>query len=235
MKKRKTQSQTAQLIGRHKSTNSRELARNTGLKVYRPKQACLLAQERFLGLRNAPPITPADWDWAMAECLQDQFNPEQIAYQVSFSHETIYCHVFTDKAVGGKLYRQLHCQKKRKKRYARNPELKDQIAGRKPISGRLAHIEPRAQIAHWEGDTVIGATHQQAIFTSIECNSGYALITKINNKTSDVVSYAIMTKLAPIASPVKNLTFDNRKKFAKYAGIDEVLKSTTYFVDSFAS
>jgi IS30 family transposase len=37
MKDGKTQSQIAQLLNRHKSTISRDLARNTGLKGYRPK------------------------------------------------------------------------------------------------------------------------------------------------------------------------------------------------------
>jgi len=64
MKDGKTQSQIATLMDRHKSTISRELARNMGLKGYRPKQACLLAEERSLGSRNAVQINPKDWDMA---------------------------------------------------------------------------------------------------------------------------------------------------------------------------
>jgi IS30 family transposase len=37
---------------------------------------------------------------------------------VGISHETIYRHIYADKAAGGSLYQQLFCQKKRKKRYA---------------------------------------------------------------------------------------------------------------------
>lgn len=68
MKDGKTQSQMATLIDRHKSTIRRELAHNTGLKGYRPKQACLLAEERFLGSRNTVQINPKDWDIAVT-CL----------------------------------------------------------------------------------------------------------------------------------------------------------------------
>jgi len=49
MKDGKTKAQIATLMDRHKSTISRELARNTGLKGYRPKQACLLSKEYSKG------------------------------------------------------------------------------------------------------------------------------------------------------------------------------------------
>jgi IS30 family transposase len=159
----------------------------------------------------------------------------QIADQVDSSHETIYRHVYADKAAGGSLYQQLRCQKKRKKRYASGRERRGQIIGRRPISERPVHIETRAQVGHWEGDTVIGAHHKQAVVTMVERKSGYALITKVINKTSDLVSTAIINKLSPMAPLVKTITFDNGKEFAGHSTIDAALNSTTYFADPFAS
>ena len=43
-------------LNRHVSTINRELARNTGLKGYRPKQAHRLAQARLLGTSKNPPF-----------------------------------------------------------------------------------------------------------------------------------------------------------------------------------
>lgn len=234
MKDGKTQSQIAQLLDRHKSTISRELSRNTGARGYRPRQACLLAEERSLGSRNAAQIATADWNQAV-EYLQDQWSPEQIADEIGISHETIYRHVYADKATGGSLYQQLRCQKKRKKRYASGRQRRGQIVGRRSISERPQHIEARSQIGHWEGDTVIGAAHKQAIVTLVERKSGYALITKVSNKTSELVSNAIITKMNPLSPLVKTLTFDNGKEFAEHARIDAALQSTTYFADPFAS
>nr|WP_232726008.1 hypothetical protein [Polynucleobacter brandtiae] len=68
----------------------------------------------------------------------------------------------------------MRCQKKRKKRYASGRDRRGQIVGRRPISERPQHIEARSQIGHWEGDTVIGAAHKQAIVTLVERKSGYA-------------------------------------------------------------
>ena len=48
----------AELLGRHKSTINREIARNTCGRGYRPRQDCLLAQERSLGSRNASKLLP---------------------------------------------------------------------------------------------------------------------------------------------------------------------------------
>jgi IS30 family transposase len=234
MKDGKTQSQIAQLLNRHKSTISREVVRNTGLKGYRPKQVCLLAEERSLGSRNAAQINPKDWDIAVT-CLHKKWSPEQIADQVGISHETIYRHVYADKAAGGNLYQQLRCQKKRKKRYASGRDRRGQIVGRRPISERPAHIATRSQVGHWEGDTVIGAAHKQAIVTLVERKSGYAVLAKVKNKTSDLVSSAIITQLNPVAPLVKTLTFDNGKEFAEHRRIDTALQSTTYFADPFAS
>ena len=234
MKDGKTQTQIAKLMDRHKSTISREIGRNTGLKGYRPKQACLLAEKRSLGSRNATQIDSKDWDEAVT-CLHKKWSPEQIADQVGISHETIYRHIYANKAAGGSLWEQLRCQKKRKKRYASGRDRRGQIISRRPISDRPAHIETRSQVGHWEGDTVIGAAHQHAIVTLVERKSGYAVLAKVKNKTSDLVSSTILTKLKPLAPLVKTLTFDNGKEFAEHARIDKGLQSVTYFADPFAS
>ncbi len=128
---------------------------------------------------------------------------------MGISHETIYRHVYADKASGGNLYQQLRCQKKRKKRYASGHDRRGQIVGRRPISERPAHIKTRSQVGHWEGDTVIGSAHKQAVVTLVERKSGYAVLAKVKNKTSDLVSSAIITKLNAVTPLVKTLTFDN--------------------------
>ena len=54
---------------------------------------------------------------------------------------------------------------------------------------------------------------------------------KLSNKTSKLVSSAIVEKLKPMAARVKTLTFDNGKEFARHAHIDERLKALPNLTD----
>ena len=234
MKAGHDQSQIAKVLDRNKSTISRELSRNTGSRGYRPKQACEMSTYRSQNSRNAS--TVASWvkDEANA-LLRVQWSPEQIASKLPISHETVYQHVYADKAQGGALWKNLRCQKQKRKRYAGGRDRRGQIPNRRPLSERPLQIEARKQVGHWECDTVIGVNHKGAVVTMVERKSGYGIIAKVTNKTSELVSSAIVDKLKPMAVRVKTLTFDNGKEFAAHAHIDAQLQSTTYFARPFAS
>ena len=229
-----TQTNIASILGRHKSTISRELKLGTGLCNYRPKQACALAAKRAKSSRNASQIAP--WVLNMASYMLNlQWSPVQIAGKLPISHETLYLRIYADQAHKGQLYKNLRCQKKRRKRYGKGHERRGQIVGRRSIEQRPAHIESRSQIGHWEADTVIGVNHKQAIVTLVERKSGYAVIAKVQNKTAKLVSKAVVKLLEPFKAKVKTLTYDNGKEFAKHAWIDKKLSSTGYFARPYCS
>ena len=144
----------AKLLGRHKSSISRELSRNTGKRGYRPQQADQRYQERGQSSRNARRVDEATRA-LVAERLSLQWSPEQIAASLPISHETIYQHVYADKAQGGSLWKQLRCQKKKRKRYATGRERRGQIVGRRPIAQRPASVQTRRQVGHWEGFSTV--------------------------------------------------------------------------------
>lgn len=118
MKAQHNITQIAVLLGLNKSTISRELHRNAGSRGYRPKQACELAAQRSESSRNASTLAP--WVKEQANVLLKlQWSPEQIAGKLPVSHETLYPHVYADKAHGGNLWKNLRCQKQKRKRYDR--------------------------------------------------------------------------------------------------------------------
>jgi len=71
--------------------------------------------------------------------------------------------------------------------------------------------------------------------TMVKRKNGYAVMAKVEKKTSELVSSAIVDKLKPMAARVKTLTFDNGKELAGHNYIDQQLQSTAYFARPFTS
>ena len=154
---------------------------------------------------------------------------------MNISYETVYRHIYADKECGGKLFMHLRIQKKRRKRYASGRQRRGQIPNKRSIHERPAVVDLRLEVGHWEGDTVIGARHKQAIVTLVERKSGYAKLFKVKNKTAELVSAAMIKSLKPFDGLVDTITLDNGKEFADHQRVDLELGSTIYFADPFAS
>mgnify|MGYP002152267558 CR=1 FL=1 len=178
MKRGHKLNEIAELLGRHKSTISRDLSRNTGGHGYRSKQAHRLCQGHGVSSRNARRIDQAT-HLLVAERLGLQWSPEQIAAFLPISHETIYKYVYMDEAQGGTLYKNLRCQQKKRKSYASGQQRRGRIVDRRPVQARPAFVESRRQVGHWEGDTVIGIGHSRTIVTVAERKNGFTVLGKV--------------------------------------------------------
>ena len=62
--------------------------------------------------------------------------------------------------------------------------------------------------------------------TAVERKSGYAVMAKVSNKTSDLVGSTIIQALKPFEARVKTLAYYNGKEFSGHASIYEALGST---------
>ena len=238
MKAGLNQTETALIVGVHKSTICREFKRNTGLRGYRPKQAHRLSVVRCQG-KLQPRINIEDW--SLVSCLlREEWSPEQISLwlaaerSLKISHEWIYQYVLQDKAKGGTLYRHLRCQKQRRKRYG-SYSRRGQLINRVSIDERPAIVDTRSRLGDWELDTIIGKAHKQAIVSLTERKSRLTLIKKVNWKTADNVADAIINLLKPIACRVHTMTSDNGKEFARHETIAKALKAKFYFAHPYAS
>jgi len=238
MKAGHNQTQTADIVGIHTSTVSREIRRNTGGRGYRPQQA-----HQFCLQRRAQKATPriTTKTWRMIErLLRLQWSPEQIhtwlqkKTDLSISHEWIYQHVFADKHAGGILYTHLRCQKQRKKRYghySRRGRIPHQVS----IEQRPAIVDTRRRFGDWECDTVIGKNHRQALVTVVERKSRLTLIAKVVRKTADQVTQSMIQLLSPMKEWVNTLTVDNGKEFAHHQTLAKKLRARVYFAHPFSS
>jgi len=241
-----SQSAIALELGVNKSSISRELERNRGQRGYRPKQAHERAVARRQERVRRPRISAATWK-VVTEKLQEQWSPEQIAGRLRreqaeqaepvgcVSHERIYQHIYADKRAGGALHKHLRSQKKRRKRYGSGRSRRGQIVGRVCISQRPALVERRERIGDWEGDTIVGKGHQQAIVSLTERFSRFTLLHKVERATAPVVSAAIRQQLEPLAAWVHTLTSDNGKEFASHQEIAAALQADYFFAHPYAS
>ena len=226
-----TQTQIARVLKRSPSIISRELTRNRGRRGYRPKQAQIMSIERRA--MNARQIDETVWQFAQ-DRLKEQWSPEQISDHAEISPETIYQRIYTDKRSGGLLWKNLRCQKKRKKRYG-SPERRGAIPNRHFIEDRPAVVDARKRIGDWEADTIIGKNHRQAIVSIVERKTGLTLIHKVERKTAKEVSQAMIDLLKPYQKQVHTITSDNGREFAGHEGIAKTLKADFYFAHPYSS
>jgi len=225
------QNEIANVLERSPSAISRELSRNRGGRSYRPKQAQSLAEARRA--MNARRIDDATWQFAQAMLLE-QWSPEQISGHAAISHETVYRRVYADKQSGGLLWKNLRCQKQRRKRYGKT-ERRGIIPNRLSIEDRPAIVEERSRIGDWEADTLIGRNHKQAIVSIVERKTGFTLIQKVERKTAEAVSHAMTDLLKPYRRKVHTITSDNGREFAGHEAISKQLKADFYFAHPYAS
>jgi len=231
------QTEIALLISVHKSTVSRELRRNRGLRGYRPKQA----HEFTLSRRRTHKLIVDTTTWVIVEHLiRQDWSPEQVSdwlkvnYGLQISHEWIYQYILTDKHAGGDLHRHLRCQKKRRKRYG-SYDRRGKLRNRVSIEERPAIVDARLRLGDWEVDTIIGKGHRQAIVSLTERKSRLALMRKVERKTAQAVADAVIDLLKPFAESLHTITADNGKEFADHERIADDLQAAVYFAHPYSS
>lgn len=225
--------QMALQLKRSPSTLYREIARNAGALGYSARFAQQRADIRSKASRNARLIDEKTWQ-AVRHYLLEDFSPEQIADSQPVSHEAIYQYIYRDKDQKGQLWLHLRCQKRYRKRCG-GRDRRGQIPNQRRIDERAAHIERRAQVGHWEADTVVGPHHASALLSIVERKSGYTLIAKLADRTASSACAAMVKLLEPIAQRVKTVTTDNGSEFAHHERFDAQLGCQSYFCRPYAS
>lgn len=232
------QAEIAKIIGRHKSTVSRELTRNRGLRGYRPKQANSFAENRRHE-KSTSRISSENWG-RVELLLREDWSPEQISdwlrreEDIHISHEWIYQYILRDKHKGGDLYRHLRCQKPRKKRYGAS-DRRGQLKERVSIDERPDVVKERSRIGDWEADTVIGKQGGAVLVTLVERKTRLSVIGKAPDRTAKEVTAVILKGLLPLAPQVQTLTYDNGKEFAQHQKIAKELDACGYFAHPYHS
>ncbi len=230
----------ASTIGVNKSTVSRELKRNTGLKGYRPKQANQLALNRRQRAKKHVRFTDEVKE-SVKTYLKQDWSPEQISgwlkveKKAHVSHETIYQYVYAEQRNGVMLYKHLRtCRKKHRKRLKTN-DRRGQIPNRISIDERPAVVANKERVGDWEVDTIIGQNHKGALVTAVERKLKFCCIAHVPRKEAELVSQALIDMLMPYKDLIHTITGDNGKEFSEHQKIALALNAQFYFAHPYCS
>jgi IS30 family transposase len=237
-------SEIGRLLGRHRSTIGREIARCGGRRGYRPLRA-----ERIAGrLARRPKATK------LAGCprllaavqggLERRWSPQQIAARLRvdhrddelmrISHETIYRSLYVQ--ARGELRRQLTANLRtgRSTRRARGRvETRGRIVDMVPIAQRPPQVDERRVPGHWEGDLLLGAGGRSAIATLVERQTRYVLLARLGNDRSTArVIAALKAQIQTLpAHLARSLTWDQGKELAAHKTFTVQTGIDVYFCD----
>jgi IS30 family transposase len=232
----------ASIVGRHVSTISREISRNTGQRGYRYKQADAKAIERRAQASRTPTKLTSTLIAIIEEkLLEEEWSPDQISGRLeedgiaNISHESIYQHIWKDKRTGGTLYQHLRHHGKKYNKRSSGKAGRGCIPNRVDIDERPPVVEDKTRIGDWEGDTIVGANHRGAIVSYVDRCSKFTVLKMLENRTAELVTQATIDKLGQGALPVLTITYDNGKEFSEHSKIASELHASCYFAKPYHS
>lgn len=177
--------------------------------------------------------------------LEDLLSPEQIAAQLRLeypnqpekwvSHETIYQSIYIQGrgALRRELVRCLRTGRAVRKPRRKTNERRGRIPNMINISERPAEADDRAVPGHWEGDLLIGKSHESAIGTLVERRSRYVMLLHLpDGHSAEEVERAIHGATTKLPQTLwKSLTWDQGKEMRNHERIRIATGLEIYFCD----
>ena len=235
MKQKRSIAEMALLLGRHRSTIYRELARNSTAFGYRPKVAQRLHDERRRACGCRAKMSNSLTRSYVIERLMKAWSPDQIAGRMrrEFPRRAKWC------LSGQTIYTWLR-RNVRYCRWLRHGSPRREKAHKKPdcvrLRGRPDVINCRCRYGDWEGDTVLAARHRNGLLTLVERKSGLVKIDKLPNLRSQTAMRACQRCLGKLPANLRrSVTFDNGTEFSHYAILVKRLMVAVYFADPYSA
>jgi IS30 family transposase len=231
----------ARMMGRHRSTISRELARNSSRRdsVYRSGHAQDETNRRRWRSGRNRRFVAEDWDLVI-QLLREGLSPDQISgrlrleNRLEISHESIYRLIRRDKKHGGTLFQLLRQPPKWRKRHA-GSEKRGRLAGKRHISERPAAVDLRQEIGHWEMDTIVSSVDRHCVVTLVERVSGCVLLGKLRSRSTAALNRRVIQLIRSHRHLFKTITVDNGTEFHAYREIERATGTTFYFATPYHS
>jgi IS30 family transposase len=233
------------VLGRHVSTISRELGRNSQPSRawaggYEPVRAHQLAERRRRWDGRFKLARQTDLRNYVGKGLAMGHSPEQIAGRLALehgrviiSHESIYRFIYHRTAQKDYWHRLLPRHKIRRGRRARpGGSPASFIKQRRSITERPAEIEDRGTSGHWEADFMLFARYGQGLLVLHERQTRFSIVQQPVDRKAVLTARTIARQLGKLPQAMrKTISFDNGTEFAEHHRLHQALGVQTFFCD----
>lgn len=239
------QTEIARLLGKHKSTISRQLSNNPAPNKigYDARIAHINAKlKRISANQRFRKIEQDNWlrDYIKKK-LKLKWSPDQIAGRLKrvykrtiIVHETIYQYIYK---VEPELIKHLRFKKsKYRKRYGTGKRITERKANdpKRRIWERPEEIEERSRLGDFEGDLVDGVNHSGYILTHVDRRSGYLLADKLKQAKAKIIKEITIKRFNQISEKKrKSITYDNGQGFADWEVTEKKIKVMIFFANPY--
>ena len=232
----------AAVIGKHKSTISRELRRNCDRRSgrYDADLAQRKCERRQKGKPHRVRFTE-EVRLRVEAMLGEDYSPEQIVGRCKLeglecvSVETIYQYVWGDKRRGGDLHTHLRRKGRKYRKRGAKKDSRGVIRDRVSIDERPKVVDDKSRFGDLEIDLVVGANHRRALLTANDRASGISWIALLEGKDSKALAEKAAETLMPFKGLLHTITSDNGKEFAEHKAIAKSLAVDYYFAHPYHS
>ncbi len=239
-----SRAEIARVVGRHRSTITRELDRNSNDDgTYHPLMAhCHAASnaKRPKGFKlinhplEAMIIKELEWGWSpklIADVLRLEFPDDKMQW---VSHETIYkaLYVQTRGTLRADLAKSLSTKRTARKSRSKESRVGKHYRDAFKIADRPEMKKREDFPGHWEGDLIIGSD-SSAIGTLVERSTRFVILLHLPaDHCADTVAAAMIAAMNKLPSElVQSITWDRGTEMAAYRDIEMKLEAPVYFCD----
>jgi IS30 family transposase len=244
----KRASEIARILGRDKSTISRELCRNRAptYNRYSAHSAHKRSASRNSRRGRKPKLAEKKLrHYVVKMLLKEQWSPEIIAAKLAkifpgkhISHETIYKFIYDLRNPRRpELIKALARHHRRRKRhgYSRRHR-KTHIPSRRSIKERPARVNSRKQPGHWEVDTIVSRRTLVAIGVMLERRARYVRLARLRQKSARLLRAAINRRLGRIPKHMRRtITYDNGSENTEHVLVNKRIGTKSFFCEPYHS
>lgn len=237
----KNLSQIAILLGKNKSSISRELKRCNDSEYIASTAQENYDKKRKECKRKYKLSNPEILSYVKDKFINENWSPEQIDFrykldnkQTLVGYSTIYRGIYRgefdkyiDQSGHKSAKRKLRHKGKRRHKKGDNSDKRGKFQIEHNIDERPLEAKEKTEIGHWEADTVLGVKGGKCLTTLTDRKSLFEIAVLTESKTAEAVTEKIISALKGLKC--KTITPDRGKEFALYKEIEKALSIIAYF------